>query len=58
MCKIYRRLCIYIGYSNYNYEYCEEERRSTYGYLFLYDDILIMWMNKKQNIISKSSTKV
>ncbi|KAA0045541.1 Retrovirus-related Pol polyprotein from transposon TNT 1-94 [Cucumis melo var. makuwa] len=50
-------ILILSGYSDANWAGDPTDRRSTTGYCFYLGDSLISWRSKKQNVVSRSSTK-
>ena len=47
-----------IGYSNSNFVGCIDNRKSTFGYLFLLGERAISWKNVKEYVILSSTIKV
>jgi hypothetical protein len=46
-----------IGYTDSDFACSVDERKSTYGYAFMFGTGLISWASKKQPIITISSTE-
>jgi hypothetical protein len=46
------------GYSDYDWAGDPDDRKSTTGYAFSIGSIIVSWSNKKQPIVSLSSTEV
>ena len=46
------------GYSDANWAECIDDRKSTSGGCFYLGNNLVLWMSKKQNVVSLSMAKV
>ena len=45
------------GYVNADYAGCRETRKSTTGYIFIFDGGAVSWMSKLQDIVTLSTTE-